>query len=89
MMMIIRFLILDTQQHRINGENAGPADNQQYIELALSKYNDNKVHNKKYPNTNADNIVINNDDDDTGIFQPEDRSILSSVIEDILNNKKE
>ena len=63
-------------------------ENQQYIELALSAYNDNKHHNSDYPNTSAGNLKINEDDDDGGIYQPENRSVLSSVIEEILNNKK-
>lgn len=62
-------------------------ENQQYIELALSTYNDNKHHNTDYPNQ-VNNIKINDDDDDGGIYQPENRSVLSSVIEEILNNKK-
>ena len=63
-------------------------ENQQYIELALSAYNDNKHHNADYPNTSAGDLKINEDDDEGGIYQPENRSVLSSVIEEILNNKK-
>jgi len=62
-------------------------DNQQYIEVALSAYNDNKHHNADYPNT-SNNIKINDDDEEGGIYQPENRSVLSSVIEEILNNKR-
>lgn len=62
-------------------------ENQQYIELALSTYNDNKHHNTDYPNQ-VNKIKINEDDDEGGIYQPENRSVLSSVIEEILNNKK-
>lgn len=63
-------------------------ENQQYIELALSAYNDNKHHNSDYPDA-PKNIKINEDDDEGGIYQPENRSVLSSVIEDILNNNND
>jgi len=62
-------------------------ENQQYIELALSTYNDNKHHNTDYPDQ-VNDIKISEDDDNGGIYQPENRSVLSSVIEEILNNKK-
>jgi len=62
-------------------------ENQQYIELALSAYNDNKHHNTDYPNPPS-NIKIDEDDEEGGIYQPENRSVLSSVIEEILNNKR-
>ena len=62
-------------------------ENKQYIEIALSAYNDNKHHNTDYPNSTSD-IKINEDDENGGIYQPENRSVLSSVIEEILNNKR-
>lgn len=69
-----------------DGTEEAEDDNQQYIELALSAYNDNKHHNSDYPESHSD-LKINEDDDQDGIYQPENRSVLSSVIEDILNNK--
>ena len=62
-------------------------ENKQYIEIALSAYNDNKHHNTDYPDTPSD-IKISEDDEEGGIYQPENRSVLSSVIEEILNNKR-
>ncbi len=62
-------------------------ENKQYIEVALSAYNDNKHHNTDYPNTQK-NIKINEEDEEGGIYQPENRSVLSSVIEEILNNRR-
>ena len=72
---------------RVDTKSNEEDENKQYIELALSTYNDNKHHNTDYPNQ-VNNIKISEDDDEGGIYQPENRSVLSSVIEDILNNKK-
>ena len=81
--------ITPSQPNSVSFENTDDEedDNQQYIELALSAYNDNKHHNSDYPNAPS-NIKINEDDDNGGIYQPENRSVLSSVIEEILNNKR-
>ncbi len=77
------------QQESVSASKASAEEeeNKQYIEIALSAYNDNKHHNTEYPNASSD-IKINEDDDEGGIYQPENRSVLSSVIEEILNNKR-